>query len=578
MTIATVLAQLPLCRQLKDYRPQWLKLDLAAGLSVAAVSLPSAIAYPAIAHLPVETGIFAAVFAMVGYLLAGPSRQLMVGPDTATCIMLASVIGTLGISDIAERAAVAQTLAILVGLVCLAAGFLRFGVVANFLSRPMLVGFLVGISISLIIGQLTRLTGVPIESQGLLRPLLELLGKAGDIHLPTLATAILSLLSIRLAQRYVPGLPAPLLAICLAIITSAIFRLEAHGIDVLGQLPPVAFALNLPDLSHYERLPDLLGAALAITIVGFGSGIVTARSFAMKSKHDVNANRELFGFGSANLCSGLFGGFPVTASDSRTAINYVIGGKSQIAALVAAAALAIAVLLIGDLLAFLPTATLGAILLSAAIDLIDLKELNTIRRINRTEFFFALVTMFGVAIVGVLQGVFLAIAVTLAQMLFTASYPRTALLGRLPGRKELVKLHRHPEAAPIPGMIIVMVQSAIVFFNADYLKHRLQKIALARKAETAWLLIDASAVNMLDTTAVAKLEDLRAELATSGITLCFSELNSRARQMVQRSGLAERIGPDLLFSSTEKAIDAFEARNHQPMRPTSPANDWETPA
>lgn len=249
----------------------------------------------------------------------------------------------------------------------------------------------------------------------------------------------------------------------------------------------------------------------------------------MKSRVDVDANHELIGFGGANISSGLFGGFPVTASDSRTAVNFVIGGKTQVAALVAAGGLAATILFIGDLLAFLPTATLGAILISAAIDLIDLidlKELNAIRRINRTEFVFALVTVFGVVIVSVLQGVFLAIAVTLAQLLWTASYPRTALLGRLPGQKGLVKLHRHPDAVSVPGMVIVMVQSAILFFNADYLKQRLQKIALARRAETSWFVIDASAINMLDSTAVAKLEELRLILANAGIRLCFSELNS----------------------------------------------------
>lgn len=574
MNLITALDQLPLWRQIKGYQPGWLRLDLAAGLSIAAVSLPSAIAYPAIAQLPIETGLFAAVFAMIGYALTGPSRQLMVGPDTATCIMLASVIGALGATVAEDRALFAQSLAILVGVVCLGAGLLRFGMVANFLSRPMLVGFLIGISISLIIGQFTRLTGVPIESRGLLRPIIELLGKFEQVHIPTLIMALSSLLFIRLAQRLLPSLPAPLLAISLAIAASAAFGLQEAGIAVLGQLPAVSFSISLPAWHHLDLLPDLVGGAIAITIVGFGSGIVTARSFAMKSRVDVDANRELIGFGGANISSGLFGGFPVTASDSRTAVNFAIGGKTQVAALVAAGGLAAAILFIGDLLAFLPTATLGAILISAAIDLIDLKELNAIRRINQTEFAFALVTVFGVVIVGVLQGVFLAIAVTLAQLLWTASYPRTALLGRLPGQTDLVKLHKHPEAVPVPGMVIVMVQSAILFFNADYLKQRLQKIALARRAETSWFVIDASAINMLDSTAVAKLEELRLILANAGIRLCFSELNSQARTALRRAGLADRLGQDMLFGSTEAAIDAFTTKTPARRDQAVPANDW----
>lgn len=218
MNLITALDQLPLWRQIKGYQPGWLRLDLASGLSIAEVSLPSAIAYPAIAQLPIETGLFAAVFAMIGYALTGPSRQLMVGPDTATCIMLASVISALGATVAEDRALFAQSLAILVGVVCLGAGLLRFGMVANSLSRPMLVGFLIGISISLIIGQFTRLTGVPIESRGLLRPIIELLGKFEQVHIPTLVMALCSLLFIRFAQRLLPGLPAPFLQLALPLL------------------------------------------------------------------------------------------------------------------------------------------------------------------------------------------------------------------------------------------------------------------------------------------------------------------------------------------------------------------------
>lgn len=563
MTLTVALSKLPLVNQFKDYRAGWLSNDVVAGLSVAAVSLPSAIAYPAIAGLPLQTGIFAAIFSMLGYALIGPSRRLMIGPDTGTCIMLAGVIATLNISDMADRVATAQMLAILVGAFCLAAGFLRFGQLANFLSRPMLVGFLTGISISLIIGQITRLTAVPIESSGLLRPIAEFITHADQVHLPTLLVGMGSLLAVRLAQRFLPWAPAPLVAIIAAIALSAALDLEQRGVAVIGDLPAISFALSLPPLQT-EHIADLLGGSLAIMLVGFGSGIVTARSFAMKSQSDVDADRELVGFGGANIASGCFGGFPVSASDSRTAVNFAVGGRTQLTALIAAGGLACAVLLMSDLLATLPKATLGAILVSAAIDLIDIRELRAIKRISPIEFSFSIVTVLGVIIIGVLQGVFLAIAVTLAQLLWTASRPRVALLGRLPGESNLVKLHRYPAATAIPGMTIVMIQSAIVFFNADYLKRRLLKIARARSATTHSLLIDASAVNILDSTAIAKLEELRAELAAIGITLCLSELNSQARKSLLRSSFAENLGEGTLFGTTEAAIAAHLAREHDP--------------
>jgi high affinity sulfate transporter 1 len=558
MNVVAALLKLPLCQQVKEYQAAWLTRDIAAGLSVAAVSLPSAIAYPAIAQLPIETGLFAAIFAMVGYAALGPSRQLMVGPDTATCITLAGVIGTLGMTAPSDRAGMAQTLAILVGLLYVAARLLRLGVIANFLSRPMLVGFLTGISISLIIGQFTRLTGVPIESDGLLRPIMELGSKVQFIHPQTLMVGVGVFLVIRLVQRLLPGKPAPLIAIVIAILASAALDLQQYGVETLGQLPPIEFAATWPDFRHIERLPDLLSGALAIMLVSFGSGIVTARSFAMKARNDVNADRELLGFGGANICSGLFGGFPVTASDSRTAVNFVIGGRTQLTALIAAAGVAVTIIFIGDILSLLPKAALGAILVSAAIDLIDIDELRAIRRIDPVEFGFALVTILGVVLVGVLQGVFLAMAVTLAQLIWTASHPKIALLGRLPGHPELVKLHRYPAAQPISGMIIVRVQSAVVFFNADYLKQRLLKLAMARRDSTSWVIVDASAINLLDSTAIAKFEELRAALADAGLTLCLSELNSRARQAVRRSGLADRLAPGNLFNTTEAAIDAVQ--------------------
>ena len=556
MTIA--LSKLPLISQFKDYRASWLSNDLVAGVSVAAVSLPSAIAYPAIAGLPIETGIFAAIFSMLGYALVGPSRRLMVGPDTGTCIMLAGVIATLSIANTADRVAVAQILALLVGVLCLVAGFLRLGQLANFLSRPMLVGFLTGISVSLVIGQITRMTAVPIQSSGLFRPIAEFIAHAGEIHLPTLLVGLGSLLVVRLAQRLLPWSPAPLVAIFVAIALSAALGLEQRGVAILGDLPVLTFALVLPPMPT-DHLADLVGGALAIMLVGFGSGIVTARSFAMKAHTDIDANRELLGFGSANIASGCFGGFPVSAADSRTAVNFSVGGRTQLTAVIAAGSLACAVLLLSGYLALLPTATLGAILVSAAIDLVDFHELRAIKRISPVEFAFSIITMLGVIIIGVLQGVFIAIAVTLAQLLWTASRPRVALLGRLPGGGNLVKLHRYPAASPVPGITIVMIQSAVVFFNADYLRRRLLKIARAGGGKIHCFLIEASAINMLDSTAIAMLEELRTELATLGITLYLSELNSRARKALLRSNFAAHQGDGTLFATTEAALAAHLA-------------------
>jgi len=559
---------LPLLDQLRRYRPAWLKSDLAAGLSVAAVSLPSAIAYPAIAGLPTEVGIYATIFSLVGYALLGPSPKLMIGPDTATCIMLASVLTTLGVTGAEDRVALTVALSLLVGIACALAGLLRLGFLANFLSRPMLVGFLAGISISLIIGQIKRLTGVDINTDGLLRPILSLAVHLGEVHGPTLMTGIAALVLLRVLKAMVPGLPAPLIAIILGIIASVALDLEGRGVAVVGALPEIRFALNAPAL---DRLldPSLYGGALAIAIVGFGSGIVTARSFAHKAHADLSADRELFGFGAANVTSGLFGGFPVSASDSRTAVNFAIGGQTQLTALIAAATVALSVLFIAHFLSALPNAILGAVLVSAAFDLIDIKELRAIYRISRAEFVFAILTLLGVVIVGVLQGVFIAIAATLATMFWMTSHPRLALLGRIRGKAGLYKLHRYPEANAIPGMTIVVLEAPLIFFNADFVKQKLLKIADAQRPGAAWFILDAAAVNSLDSTGVETLLQLQARLAAQGVAFGVADPNTAVRRVLDRAGLSDVIGPDFVFASTEAAAVAYETLYPaSPVRPS----------
>jgi high affinity sulfate transporter 1 len=564
---------LPFVEQIAGYKRDWLKSDIAAGLSVAAVSLPTAIAYPAIAGLPIETGLFATVFSLIGYALLGPSRQLMVGPDTATCIMLAGVLAAVGAAGEADRVTLTLALTLMVGLLCFAGGLLRLGFLANFLSRPMLVGFLAGISLSLIIGQIERLTSVDIQSDGLVRPAIELATRIDEVDALTLTIGLGTLVFLRVSRYAMPSLPATLVAIIVVTGISYFADFQSQQVAVIGPLPDVAFDLHLPQLDQVINL-DLMAGALAIMLVGFGSGAVTARSFAMKARSSIDADRELFGFGAANLLSGLFGGFPVTASDSRTAVNFGVGGKTQLVAIVAAGALAIVVLYLADALFYLPTATLGAILVSAAIDLIDLSELRALLRISRSEFCFAMITMVAVVVVGVLQGIFIAIATTFAHLLWAASRPRLALMGRIPGSAGLHKLHRFPEAQRIPGLTIVVLQSALVFFNAEFVKHRLLRIAHATRGSDRWFILDAAAVNTLDSTGIAVLEEVRAYLARQNVDFGIADLNSRARLVMDRSGMARRIGHGMIFPSAEAAVAAFDAlpAAHNPAAAPTPTH------
>jgi SulP family sulfate permease len=549
----------PLLASLAGYRPGWIRNDVAAGLAIAAVGLPSAIAYPAIAGLPPQTGLYASIAPLVAYAVFGPSRQLVVGPDAATITVMAAVLAGMPGLEQAERVQVAAALALAVGGLYLGARLLGLGVLATFLSRPILVGFFAGISLSILVGQIGRITGLDIESAGLIGPLIELAGKVGLIHWPSLvlASAMFGVLEgSRLLRLPIPG---PVLVVVLSVVLSVLFDFRGHGIAVVGDIPSSLPALSLPATAGlpFDRL--LLGAA-AVFLVSFAAGIVTARSFGTRGGYPVDADREMVGFGAANLAAGLFGAFPVTASDSRTAINASVGGRSQLAGVVAAAALLLTVLYLKPALSILPIPALGAILIAAAISLIDVDALRQIWRISRVEFGFAMIALFGPISLGVLNGVMVAIGATFAYLLRQMMYPRDALLGRVPGRDGFYKLHRRPEAEPVPGMTIFLIQGSLLFFNAGHVEARLRAVIDGLPAGTRWLMLDASAITQVDSTAAAMLEEVRATLADRGVALGLAELHADVHELLDRAGLLAAIGPEMIFDDLEEALRAFEAR------------------
>jgi MFS superfamily sulfate permease-like transporter len=444
-------------------------------------------------------------------------------------------------------------------LCCVAGGLIGFGIIANFLSRPVLMGFLSGVALDLFIGQLKRLTAVPVTSNGLLRPLIEFASKLDQLNPVTLAVGLGLFIFLRLLRLYAPRLPGPLFAIIAGVALAHVFDLQSHGVRLVGAIPSTLPAFSMPLPGNLDPAEFILGT-LAILLVSFGSGIITARSFGAKNHYHVDANRELIGFGAANIASGLFGGFPVTSSDSRTAVNDAMGGRTQLVGLTAALGLLAAVLFLGNLLAYLPDAALGAVIASAAVDLVDLKGFLALWRLSRIELAIAVLALLGVLCVGILTGVAVALGATLVHLLWEASHPRDALLGRIAGREGLHKLHRHDDAVPVPGLVIYLPQSAMIFFNAEYIAGRLLDSARDLEGPGAWLILDASAMNHIDSTAVAALEDVCTELARRGIAFGIAELHSQPLQIIDRAGLADRIGKDMLFASADGAAEAFAAR------------------
>jgi high affinity sulfate transporter 1 len=548
----------PIWTDLRHYSRAWLAQDLLAGLGIAAIAIPIGIAYPAIAGLPPATGLYATMFPLVAYALFGSSRQLIVGPDTAVCTVLASSLIHLGASTTDERVALATSFAVLVGVLCLLANRLRLGFIADFLSRPILVGYLCGIALTLFANQIGRVTGMSIAAHGLIRPIVESAQRIDEVHGPTLALAVGLFIMLRVVRHAMPRFPGPLLAVALAIALSITLDLPGKGVALVGEIAAGVPTIVLPDLGDMAS-EDIVLSAFGILVIGFSSGIVTARSFASRNRYRIDADRELIGFGAANIAAGLFGGFPVTGADSRTAINDALGGKTQIAGLIAAASLAFSLVFLSHMLAYLPLAALGAVLASAAVDLFDYRALIQISRINRIEFVFALIAILGVVAFGVLQGVIVAILATLIWLVGAAARPRDALLGRIPGHDGFYKLHRHAEAKPVPGMVIYLLQGPIIFFNCDYLRNRIRWIVNHVPAETRHFILDASASNLVDGTGAVALGEIADDVIRRGMTFAIADLHHRPRMLLERAGFFDRIGPNHVFDHLEQAVRALEA-------------------
>jgi SulP family sulfate permease len=548
--------RLPLIDTLRTYRFGWLTSDFSAGMAIAAVGLPSAIAYPAIADLPPETGLYASILAVIGYAVFGPSKRLIMGPDAATMIMLAAVLAKLPAEAVSDRIITASGIALLVGVFCLLAKLIRFDLVASFLSRPILIGFMTGISLTILVGQINRFTGVPIDADGLLRPVVELASNIGLVHLPSLTLAGGMLVLLLAAKRFSFPVPGPVIVVVLSVILSWAFGFSELGIKVVGAIPS-----ELPSLRVPWPLPiqfdQLVVDALAVWLVSFSAGIVSARAFGAQGNYRVDASKELVGFAAANVASGLFSGFPVTSSDSRTAINLSVGGVTQVAGLFSAAVLLATLIFLSDLLRLLPTPALGAILAAAAIGLMDFSGLRGLWRVSRIEFVFAIIGLFAPIVLGVLNGVILAVGATLAYLLYKGMLPRVVMLGRLDGHQGFYKLHRFEGAKPVPGLAVVLVQGSFLFFSAEHVQQRIEEILAELPTDVRWLILDASSIPIVDTTAAETLIGINADLSQKGIKFGLADMHSESLALLASAGVIESIGQDMVFNNLEEMLEAF---------------------
>lgn len=546
----------PIATWLPAYRREWLGADVVAGVSVAAVALPIAIAYSQLAGVPPVHGLYASLLPLVAYALLGSSRQLIIAPDAATCAIVAAVVAPLAGQDPVRTLALTSALAIIAGAFCIAAGLARLGFLTNFLARPILTGYLNGIAISIIAGQFGTLFGFSLKPAGFFRLLWHFFSKLGETHGPTLAIGATTLALLLLLARLAPKVPGPLVAVALGIACAAVFGFAEYGVRLLGEIRAGLPAFTIPALGGGDWQPLALGA-VGLSLISYNSAMVTARSFAAKNRYDIDPNQEFIALGVANMGAGVLQGFAVSGADSRTAVNDSAGGKSQVTGLVAAAVLALTLLFLTKPLGWLPMSVLSAVLIKAAIGLFDLQGLANLRRVSPREFRLCLITLLGVITVGVLPGVVVAIGLAILQLLVKASLPHDAVLGRIPGTSNFHDEATHPEAESFPGLVIYRFDAGLVFFNADHFKARVRTVVREAPAPVRFFLLDAETMPVMDTTGAASLDQVCGDLAAEDIKTAVAGAKSQVRTMLDRTGLTERIGPDRMFPSVASAVDAL---------------------
>jgi high affinity sulfate transporter 1 len=547
---------------LTRYDRRWLSKDVLAGVSVAAIALPVGLAYSDLAGVPAIIGIYSAIFPLLAYALFGSSRQLIVGPDAATCLLVAASLAPLAGGDPQRYLAMLPIFTLMAGVLYLIAGAARLGFIATFLSQPILTGYLNGIALIIVVGQLPKLLGYSSSAKEFVPQLREVVERVGSSHPPTAMFGLALLAGLLILGRVAPVVPGALVAVVAGIAAVAIFDLRALGVVVTGALPS---GLPAPHFAVFEAATyrSLFHDAAAIVLISFASGMLTAKSFARRNHYEIDANQELIAFGASNLASGLAQGFPVTGADSRTAVNNAVGGKTQLVGIVAAATMLFALVFLKAPLALVPTAALGAVVFVSAIGLFDLTGLRNLARMSWREGLMSFGTTLGVLVLGVLPGVMLAVALSLAWLLMVASRPQDAVLGRVRGVPGFHSVADYPQAKTLPGLLLYRFEANLVFFNVDHFGERLRAAIRGAKTPVEWVILDASPINWIDATALQHLDELRSELAAQGIVFGIARARLSLNRAFNPSWIAQR--PDAMefrrFPTLKAAVHAFERRN-----------------
>ena len=530
--------------------------DVLAGIAVAAIEIPTALAYAQLAGFSPVVGLYASILPLVGYALVGSSRQLIVGPDAATCAIVAATLIDLAGGNNDRYLDLSITLSFAVGFICILGGILRLGSLANLLSRPILVGFLNGISLTIVTSQLGKICGISVRTDtGLFLRLGDFVARVPDTHIPTLLVGVATLLVIVIAGKIWPRIPGALVGVLVGIFLMKALNLSVWAVPTVGSIPSGIPLPHFPK-SFWADAVRLLPDATGIALICFCSSMPTVKSFALRRGYQIDVNRELVALGVANLASGLSNGFAVAGADSRTAVNDQAGGRSKASGLVAATTMTALLIFGTGPLELIPKPSLGAILILAGAALFEVRAVREMFYVNRSEFALSVFATLGVATIGVLAGIVLAVVLSIVMLLLRAANPSDAVLGRVSGVDGYADTNEFPDAETIPGILIYRFDAALVFFNAEYFKRRVRETIARTDPVPRHFVFDMEAINGIDVTGIESLEEIRSELASKDIAFSVVRAKVGVRERISRAGVAGRIGEERFYQSVRSAVQA----------------------
>jgi sulfate permease, SulP family len=560
---------LPVSGRLRRY-PGKAPRDLVAGVTVAALALPAAMAYSELAGIPTVHGLYALLAPAVVYALLGSSRQLSVGPESALSAMTGAAVVGLAVAGTEDAAVFAAMLALLTAGFFTVALVLRLGWIADYLSRPVLVGYMHGIAIVLVVSQLGKMLGLSIKATDPVPQLAEVANELGDASGATILVSVLALGVLLPARWLAPRVPAALVVVVGGIVASSALDLAGHGVAVVGNVPAGLPSFDVPSVS-LDDTTTLVPAAAAVFLFGFADAVLTARSFGQRHGDRIGMQQELRAFAASNAAAGLTQGLPVGASNSRTAVNDAMGARSQVAGIICAAVVVVILLFLTGPLADLPKAVLGATIVAAAIGLVEPKHWRALGAIDRVEVTIAAVTTAGVVVVGVLQGVSFAVALTIVDAVRRSARPGDAVLGYEKTLGRWADVEEHPDAEVVPGVIVYRLESRLFFANASYVRDRIEAAIRGADPRADWLVLDCEAISRIDSTGMEMLIELCGQLEREGVTLVLGHIRDDLRRHLRAAGAVEVIGADRVFPTIRAAVAARADRQTSTRRSKSEA-------